>query len=133
MCFPPHQQQHKAMSSRQHQDTNFSKLQSDFSLQCTILKEAPNIADWIVRIRQIKPSGPIYVIIYKYTNDGGADVDAYLLESSDIDWPGTKNDAGYRNRYFHKSSSDSNIWILKLDYRYDVLVIKSLVKNKNLI
>jgi len=97
--------------------SNFTQLQKIFAAECDRTRSVPDMKKWTRLIRQIEPNKAIYVIIRAYVNDAGSDLDALLLTDSGLKWPTRKNDPIFRDQYFHKSSFDSNIWILRSEYR----------------
>lgn len=113
--------------------TTFNEVQQAFSLECTLRKEFPDLKDWIAKIRQAIPKGPVYVILHEYQTDSGKERDAFLLTTQGINWNGQKNDPQMRTLYFHKSRYDSNIWVLKENFRWQSNILKTLVLNKHFI
>ncbi|AVL94502.1 hypothetical protein ma116 [Moumouvirus australiensis] len=108
---------------------SFDKIQFEFISECNISREVPDIKSWSKKIRNVFPKGAIYIIVHRYIDVSGSELDAFILQSTDIKWPSQKNDSVFRNQYFHKSSHDSNIWILKNEYRTETPIIKSLIMN----
>ena len=115
--------------------STLANIQHLFSKQTVINNSTPDLALWVDAIRAIHPKGALYVIIHDYVEiDGsGSQHDAYLLKPSEINWPGKSNEPIFRSTYFHKSNHDSNIWVLKTEYRGHSNTLKALVMDASLI
>ena len=115
-----------------------SFLQRDFHAQCSRTNSAPNMEIWAPYIRRVS-SAALYVIIHNFTipkkiveptgplYESG--INCYLLTANQINWPNHRNDPAFRDKYFHRSSYDTNIWILMNDFRNDTEKITILVKK----
>nr|AEX63232.1 hypothetical protein mv_L1030 [Moumouvirus Monve] len=112
---------------------SLDKIQQEFISECNRSNAIPDMESWSKRIRDVLPKGAFYIIIHKYIDVSGSELDAFILQSTDIKWPSQKNDSSFRNQYFHKSKYDTNIWILKDKYRTEITIIKSLINHNNLI
>ncbi|AQN67963.1 hypothetical protein [Saudi moumouvirus] len=110
---------------------SFSEIQKEFIMDCNRSQMIPDMEFWSKKIRSVLSKGAVYIIIHKYIDVSGSELDTFILQSSDIQWPSQKNDPTFRNQYFHKSKYDSNIWILKDKYRTQTSIIKSLIINYN--
>lgn len=107
------------------QPNKFAELQMHFVNECSIFNKAPDMATWTNFIRMVYPKGPVYVI-YEENKDK---IKGSLHQWQDLQWPSNqKNDPIHRDTYFHVSSYDSNIWILKKEHRSNSSTIKALLK-----
>ena len=115
--------------------TTFIAIQQSFYKESVVINGVPDLAKWITNIRSVHSKGALYIVIHDYVEvDGsGSQHDAFLLTPSEINWPGQSNESTYRSTYFHKSSHDSNIWILKSEYRSQPKVLRALVTNPSII
>lgn len=103
-------------------------LQQQFTRACTKLRTTPDMAQWVPKIRALNPKGAFYVIIYQYVASSGSDMDSFIFFPNQIKWPGDQsNDPEFRAKYFHSSTHDSNIWILKKEYRGDSSVLQKIL------
>ncbi|AGF85675.1 hypothetical protein QJ854_gp107 [Moumouvirus goulette] len=106
---------------------SFQLLQEDFITDCNKIYAVPDMKLWSKKVRNAFPKEAVYIIIHKYIDVSGSELDSFILQSSDIKWPTQKNDPTFRNQYFHKSKYDTNIWILKDHFRTRTSIIKSLL------
>uniref|UniRef100_A0A6G6AAE0 Uncharacterized protein n=1 Tax=Borely moumouvirus TaxID=2712067 RepID=A0A6G6AAE0_9VIRU len=110
---------------------SLKKIQFEFVSECNISRKVPDMKSWSKKIRNVFPKGAIYIIIHRYIDVSGSELDAFILQSNDIKWPSQKNDSVFRSQYFHKSKYDSNIWILMDEHRTETTIIKSLILDCN--
>ncbi len=111
---------------------NLQSLKINFNNHCNITKNIPDLQFWTTNIRSIIPHSAIYIIIHQYVNNSGSDMDCFLLLPNELNWTSKTNNPEFRDIYFHQSKYDSNIWILKNEYRYKTNILKQLVKNNKL-
>lgn len=109
-------------------NSGFEAVQKDFRDECDRIGRCPNLVDYVTRIRAAFPVNiPIYVVIHEYHLSSGSDRDAELLTEADINWPGQKNEKIWRNIYFHPSSQNPNIWILRDRFRGDKNILSAIL------
>jgi len=109
----------------------FINIKKAFELECRKNNCVPNVDIFIKKIREVEPKKPIYVIIYEHLAVDGMNYEATITTANVINWPDKTNDPSFRSLYFHKSSSDSNCWVMKKNNRYSKEDIqKILVKNE---
>ena len=109
--------------------TTFADIQGAFRSECDRSGRVPNLANYDIR-RVLAQNVPVYVVIYEYIHHSGSDKYAEILPETDINWPGKPNEKTFRNSYFHQSKQDTNIWILKQEYRGASAVLRALLKEK---
>ncbi|BCS83622.1 hypothetical protein QLL95_gp0501 [Cotonvirus japonicus] len=113
--------------------SSFKILQQAFTTECNATQSIPKMEIWSQKIREIFNKEAVYVIIHKYVDVSGSEIDAFIVRSNEINWQTKKNDPDFRSKYFHKSKFDSNIWILIDKYRTETQIIKSLLVTNNFI
>ena len=109
--------------------TTFEEVRQSFIKEANQTVGVPDMSIWAPKIRSVNPKGAVYVILFKEFESGFTPEWFYgVLLPNDINWEANKkNDPAFRSTYFHVSKSDSNIWILKNDFRRDTEVVKKLI------